>query len=266
VGAGTTVVQIDVEANGIGGEVACDLPVIGDAKLTVAALLQALNGPAQTGWRTPEMAQRIAAGRWRDVAFEPSARSGYVDPRTVSLEIARRLPADILVAVDSGHFLGWPAFYFDPPDARSWVFVNAFQAVGLGLGNAIGAAVAGGERLTVAALGDGGTFLALQELETAARLRLRLLVVVYDDAAYGAEVHHFRTLGEDVAFAQFPDVDLAAIAVACGARAQVVRSPGDLAVLDEWLATGAGAGPLVLDAKVDPEVVAEWLEDAFKAD
>ena len=46
------------------------------------------------------------------------------------------------MAVDSGHFLGYPSMYLDVPDARAWVFPNGFQAVGLGLGNAIGAAIA----------------------------------------------------------------------------------------------------------------------------
>ena len=56
------------------------------------------------------------------------------------------------------------------PTPAAWVFPNGFQAVGLGLGNAIGAAIARPDRTTVAAIGDGGAFMALAELETAARL------------------------------------------------------------------------------------------------
>ena len=237
------------------------LGILGDARLTAAALLVALE--PRPGWRTPELAARIAAGRWRDEPYADAGTETFIDPRTLSIALADLLPADVTVAVDSGHFTGWPAFYLDVPDARSWLFVNAFQAVGLGLGNAIGAAVARPGRVTVAALGDGGTFLALQELETAARLGLRLLVVVYDDSAYGAEVHHFRTLGEDVAPAQFPDADIAAIARACGAEGIVVRSAADLAPVAEWLRDGTG--PLVVDAKVNPQICADWLPEAFKA-
>ena len=76
------------------------------------------------------------------------------------------------MAVDSGHFLGYPSMYLDVPDARAWLFANGFQAVGLGLGNAIGAAIGRPDRPTVAAIGDGGAFMALAELETAARLKL----------------------------------------------------------------------------------------------
>ena len=155
--------------------------------------------------------------------------------------------------------------YIDVPDARNWIFANGFQAVGLGLGNAIGAAIAKPDTTTVAAIGDGGAFLALQELETAARLKLgNLLVLIYDDSAYGAEVHHFAPMGHDVSKVRFPDADLAGIAQAAGAKAKTVRSPDDLSVIDDWLADRSGH-PLVLDAKVNPTICAEWLEEAFRA-
>src|SRR5439155_21653558 len=128
-------------------------------------------------WRSPELAGQIATRRWRDEPYEEARGDEYIDPRTLSRALADLLPDDVCVTVDSGHFMGYPSFYLEVPDARSWVFVNAFQAVGLGLGNAIGAAVARPERITVAALGDGGAFLALQELETGARRGLGLVGV-----------------------------------------------------------------------------------------
>jgi thiamine pyrophosphate-dependent acetolactate synthase large subunit-like protein len=105
--------------------------------------------------------------------------------------------------------------------------------------------------------------LALQELDSLARLDLPMLVVVYDDAAYGAEVHHFRPLGEAVDLAQFPDTDLAAMARGAGCEAMTVRSLDDLDGIRDWL--GRRAGPLVVDVKVDPDVVADWLAEAFQS-
>jgi thiamine pyrophosphate-dependent acetolactate synthase large subunit-like protein len=173
------------------------------------------------------------------------------------------LPRDRAIPVASGHFLGSPSMFFDVPDARAWVFPNGFQAVGLGLGNAIGAAIARPNRPTVAAIGDGGAFMALAELETAARLKLMLLVVIYDDAAYGAEVHHFAPMGQDVSLVRFPDADLAGIARAAGAKAATVRRTEHLGVVEDWLVNPHG--PLVLDVKVNPTICAEWLEEAFRA-
>jgi thiamine pyrophosphate-dependent acetolactate synthase large subunit-like protein len=167
------------------------------------------------------------------------------------------------VAIDSGHFMGYPAMYLRVPDERGFVFTQAFQAVGLGLGTAIGAAVARPDRLTVAALGDGGTMLGLPDLETVARLDLRMLIVVYNDAAYGAEVHHFGPHGHPLHLVQFPDVDFAALGRAVGLRGLTVRNVGDLDAVSAWLEAGAEPG-MVLDAKVVPTVVAEWLEEAFR--
>ena len=114
-----------------------------------------------------------------------------------------------------------------------------------------------------AALGDGGAMMGLPEIETAARLRLPILFVVYDDAAYGAEVHHFRPMGHPVETVQFPDADFAAIARGAGAEGVVVRTLADLDPVRAWL--DRRDRPLLVDAKVDPDVVAEWLEEAFRA-
>ena len=261
------VVQIDTEARAIGRNRAADIAILGDAKATARALTAELERRAHqnTGFRTPQIAQQIAKRRWRDEPYEDASSDEYIDPRTLTKAVNAALPSDRAVAVDSGHFLGYPAMYLDVPDPHAWVFPNGFQAVGLGLGNAIGAAIANPERPTIAAIGDGGAFMALAELETAARLHLgNLLVVIYDDAAYGAEVHHFAPMGHDVSLVQFPDADLAKIAAAAGARAQTVRNPDELTIINDWLEERWGH-PLVLDAKVDPTICAEWLEEAFRA-
>ena len=153
--------------------------------------------------------------------------------------------------------MGWPAMYLRVPDAQGFVFPQAFQCVGLGLGNAIGAAVARPDRLVVATVGDGGALLSLPELETLGRLGLPLLVVIYDDAAYGAEVHHFRPLGQAVDLAQFPQTDFPGLAEAAGCEATT-----DLDGVRDWLPRRDR--PLVLDARVDPDICAEWLEEAFR--
>ncbi len=262
---GARVAQLDADARAIGRNRPADVAVIGDAKAGVRALREELErrGHAGAGLRTPELAEQIAAHRWQHEPYEDASTDEWIDPRTLTIALNRILPPGRVIAVDSGHFLGYPSMYLDVADPRAWLFVNGFQAVGLGLGNAIGAAIARPDVPTVAAIGDGGAFMSLAEIETAARLKLTLLVVIYDDAAYGAEVHHFASMGHDVSLVRFPDADLAAIATAAGAKAATVRNTDDLAVVEEWLVNPHG--PLVLDAKVNPTICAEWLEEAFRA-
>ena len=147
------------------------------------------------------------------------------------------------------------------PDAAGFCFTQSFQSSGLGLATAMGAALARPDRVPVAALGDGGFLMGIAELETAVRLGMGLLVMVYDDAGYGAEFHHFPD--DDHGTVRFPDTDLAAIAAGFGCAAATVRAPADLAVVREWLA-GPRDRPLVLDAKVRADEPSWWLAEAFK--
>jgi thiamine pyrophosphate-dependent acetolactate synthase large subunit-like protein len=258
---GARVAQVDLDGDAIGAYRPVELGVIGDARATAEVLVAALHDHSSAR-RTPALAAEIAAGGWRDDPYEDRAAPGRLDPRTLTIALDAMLPLERTVVVDSGHFMGWPSMYLRVPDAAGFVFPQAFQCVGLALGNAIGAALARPDRLTVAALGDGGALMALPELETLGRLKLPLLVVIYDDAAYGAEVHHFRPMGEAVDLAQFPDTNFAALAEAAGCRGLEARSVDDLEGVRKWLATRDG--PLVLDARVDPDICADWLEEAFR--
>jgi thiamine pyrophosphate-dependent acetolactate synthase large subunit-like protein len=86
--------------------------------------------------------------------------------------------------------------------------------------------------------------------------------VVYDDAAYGAEVHHFGP-DEDLATVVIPDTDLAAIARGFGATGLTVRRLADLAPVAGWLASEPVA-PLVIDAKIASDGGSWWLAEAFR--
>jgi thiamine pyrophosphate-dependent acetolactate synthase large subunit-like protein len=264
--AGARIVQVDVDPLAPGRLHRCDRGIVADAATAARAFAAAVVGQRENA-RTAANAELIASRRWRDEPFEDTSTDAFVDPRALTIALDDLLPAERTVATDSGHFLGFPSEYLAVPDERGFVFPNAFQSVGLGLGAAIGAAVARPDRLCIAAVGDGGTMMALAELETAARLELPMAIVVYNDSAYGAEVHHFGPMGHEVDLTQFPDVDFAAIARAAGAEAITVRSVADLVPFEDWLARrdGGTVGPIVIDAKVTPTVVAEWLADAFSA-
>ena len=260
IGPGAKVVQVDVDPEALGAHRPVDAAVVADAAATARALLEA--GVQGAGVRDDALAAEIAAGSWRDDAYEDAGADGRMDPRTLSITLDALLPPERTVAVDSGHFMGFPPMYLRVPDPAGFVFTQAFQSIGLGLASGMGAAIARPDRLTVACLGDGGALMALPELETLARLRLPMLVVVYDDAAYGAEVHHFRPQGHPVELVQFPDTNFAALAEAAGARGLTVRGEEDLAAIEPWLAERDG--PLVVDAKITPDFCAEWLEEAFR--
>ncbi|WP_432563591.1 thiamine pyrophosphate-binding protein [Kineococcus sp. SYSU DK003] len=267
IGPGAVVVQVDLEDESLGANRPVDLGVLGDVAQTatdVLAELLARDEKPVEGYRTPEVGDRIAASvRWVDVETPDLSTATTIDPRVLSRELDRRLPAERVVAVDSGNFMGYPSAYLAVPDEQGFCFTQAFQSIGLGLATGIGAALARPDRLPVVGTGDGGLLMAVSELETAVRLGLGLLVVCYDDAAYGAEVHHFGPGGADVSTVTFPDTDIAAIGRGFGAEGVVVRSVADLDALDAWLA-GPRRVPFVLDAKIATDGGAWWLAEAFR--
>jgi acetolactate synthase I/II/III large subunit len=259
------VAQVDLEAEQLGVNHRVDVGVAGDVASVAAACAASLaTGVAPTGYRTPEVRARIEAeGRWALVSYMDEGADGLIDPRTLSIGLDDLLPAERTVVVDSGNFMGYPSTFLSVPDAAGFVFTQAYQSIGLGLGNALGAAVARPDRLTVAALGDGGYLMAAAELVTAATLGVPLLIVVYNDAAYGAEVHHFGRDGHVLDTVRFPDRDLAAIGRGYGLDGVTVRSLADLAVVRQWV-KGPRERPLVVDAKVVSEHGSWWLEEAFR--
>jgi thiamine pyrophosphate-dependent acetolactate synthase large subunit-like protein len=200
--------------------------------------------------------------RWRDVPYDDWGDGRLIDPRTLTIALDDLLPAERVVAVDSGNFMGYPSMFLEVPDAHGFCFTQAYQSIGLGLSTAIGAALARPDRLPVAALGDGGFMMAAQELDTVRRLELPMVVVVYDDGGYGAEVHHFG-LDARLDTVRFPPTDHAAIARGYGFDAITVRAPADLGPVEVWL-RGDQRRPLLVDAKVAGPHGSWWLEEAFR--
>ncbi|MGH3199546.1 MAG: thiamine pyrophosphate-binding protein [Streptosporangiaceae bacterium] len=278
-----TLVQVDDDATAIGVHRPVHLGVLGDVAETARAARSALGaegrpgdrggetqpvrdekslGPA--GYRTAELRERIADQvRWRDVAYQDEGDGERIDPRTLSIALDDLLPAERTVAVDSGNFMGYPSMYLSVPDEAAFCFTQAFQSIGLGLATAIGAAIARPDRLAVAALGDGGALMGVSELETIARLGLPMVVVVYDDEAYGAEVHHFGPDGDPLEVVRFPPTDIAAIGRGFGFEGVTVREAADLAPVRGWL-DGPRERPLLIDAKVMSAHGSWWLEEAFR--
>jgi thiamine pyrophosphate-dependent acetolactate synthase large subunit-like protein len=272
IGPDATVVQVDHDQAAIGAHRPVQLGVTGDVSVTAQAAADALSpvvggtgaGGDEGGYRTSALRDRIAGEvRWRDVPYADEGDGSHIDPRTLTIALDDLLPAERIVAVDSGNFMGYPSMYLSVPDADGFCFTQAYQSIGLGLASAIGSAIARPGRLAVAALGDGGALMGISELETVVRLGLPMVIVVYDDAAYGAEVHHFGPDGDSLDTVRFPQADIAEIGRGFGCAGVTVRHTGDLGPVREWL-DGPRDRPLVIDAKITSERGSWWLEEAFR--
>jgi acetolactate synthase I/II/III large subunit len=112
-------------------------------------------------------------------------RPGFVSPQAAILSIRAAMePSDILISDVGAHKL-WLGRLFPAYAPNTVIISNGFATMGIGLPGAISAALAQPERRAVTVSGDGGFMMNVQEMETATRLGLRVVVVVWVDGAYG---------------------------------------------------------------------------------
>ncbi|MDQ1131333.1 thiamine pyrophosphate-binding protein [Microbacterium sp. SORGH_AS_0888] len=260
---GTRVFQVDVAPTAthphVGGYVRGDAA---DIARTLVERLRDLSA-APSGWR-----ERVdlSSARAHD-AGDGIAPDGRLDPRSAAARIGELLPADRVVVSDGGHFIGWANMYWPvaAPD-RMLMVGTAYQSIGLGFPSVPGAALARPTSTVVLSTGDGGGLMALADLESAVRVAGgRGLAVVWNDAAYGAEVNLYGLKGLAEAPMRIPEVDFAGLTRAVGARGETIRRVEDLEVLGEWADTPASERPfLLLDLRVSERVIAPYQQEIIR--
>ncbi len=265
---GTRVYQVDVTASAthahVGGFVR------GDARLVAEELLARLGGPGLESDTAP-------TPRWRTTAEVAEARrreqgeefgpDGRLDPRTAAQRLTELLPADRVVVTDGGHFIGWTNMYWPvaSPD-RFMMIGTAYQAIGQGWPSVVGATIARPEQTIVLCTGDGGGLMAIPDLESAVRVAQgRGCAVVWNDAAYGAEVNLYGLKGLAQGPMRIPEVNFAGVAEAIGAEGLVVRSLADLERVGQWAAEDAATRRfLLIDLRICGTIIAPFQQEIIR--
>jgi acetolactate synthase I/II/III large subunit len=246
-------VQIDLQPSIVmGNGKRADHYLRGDARLTVEAIEQQLagDGVSSTGFRTAEVRGMLSE-------YDPDPReftidAGTVDPRRAAAILDEGLPSEVGVVHGTGHCSGITAFFMRKPRDLTWA-INTFGCIGQAVPTAIGAAVARPGKPMAVVDGDAGTIMHAAELDTAARLGVKLLIAVFNDEALGAEYQKFVSKKMDASASAIPTPDLGAVARAFGLRGQMCTTLDEVkAGVDEFM---AGDGPMLLDIRVSRSVV-----------
>lgn len=271
-GRGTKVVRIDrdpVNAPKTAREVE-HLLLRGDARELLGSLIARLgNAPAgQHAWRD-DISGLEAGGALRvrdrgESGPDGLCADGRLDPRAVADRLAALLPEDRHVTSDGGHFIGWANMFWPVASPERMIMVGtAFQSIGLGFSTVAGVAAAAPDSTVVVTTGDGGGLMAIADLETTIRTTKSCVIVVWNDGAYGAEVHLYGAMGLDETPMRIPGVNFAGMATALGATGVSVHTLADLDALDEWREAGA-QGTILLDCRVSSTVVAPYQREIQK--
>jgi acetolactate synthase-1/2/3 large subunit len=256
------VIHVDVDPAVMGVTYRVDVPLVADAKLALAAL-----GEALEPFRRPIDGAAVAQARAaKFAAFGALAESGDtpIKPERVVAELTRQLDADAIVVADPGTPCPYFSAYYPVRRAGRHFFSNrAHGALGYSLAAAVGAHVGRPAVKTVAVMGDGSFGMCAGELETLARLRLPITLVVIANAVYG-----WIKAGQKTGYAaryfsvDFGVTDHAKVAQAFGIAAWRVTQPAQLAgALRQALAHD---GPALVDIVCQPlhearAPVSEWV-------
>lgn len=252
------IIHVDADRDRIGRFYWADVAVVGDAAVVCQQLLEALPPREQEAKPLHSVENRQSLADFDPATdFEPANTRWSLDPRTLACELDRLLPTNRAIVTDNGNFFGFIPPHMTVPSPDRFKLSSDFSVIGLGMGTAIGTAIARPDSCTVLFVGDGALLMSLGELETLARLDVPLVVVVMNDAAYGAERHFLELRGFSGKQAMFPDTDFAAVAEAFALEAATVRTVADLQAVGPQLM--GRETPFVLDCKVNPDVVAPFL-------
>ena len=242
---GAKIVHIDVDGSELNKTVNSVCGLRGDVKLTLQKLLPLINEDKKEEWMKKVNAFRVEEETYLD------NREGLT-PRRVILTLNKHLGENTAVCTDVGQHQMWSAQSLNFKTSRRFASSGGLGTMGYGFGAAIGAAYGTGER-SVLITGDGSFGMNLNELATAVRYNVPVVVIIMNNGVLGM-VRQWQTLFYDKHYSNSVlqrKTDFAAFARSFGADGEAVTTPEEL---DEALAKAFKTeGPYIIDCKIDKD-------------
>ncbi len=260
------VIHLDIDPAVIGTNYRVDVPLVGDAKLALAALNELLESGAHPVKRPLDAAAVHKAKEQKFAKFNALAASDEtpIKPERVVAELAKALDPEAIVVADPGTPCPYLSAYFPVRGTGRRLFSNrAHGALGYSMSAAVGAHFGRPHAKCVSVMGDGSFGFTSGELETIVRHKLPITFLVISNGVYG-----WIKAGQKTGFQQryfsvdFETTDHAAVASAYGVKSWRVTEPKALAkALTAALAHG---GPSLVDIVCQPlhearAPVSEWV-------
>lgn len=250
------IIHIDIDGTEVGRNYEAHR-LVGDARLALEALSLALSKEdlASRQAARASLEARIAKARTKGVTEAVNMRSDNTPlrPERVMEELDSRIGTNTIVVADASYSSLWILGFLTAREAgQRFLTPRGLAGLGWGLPLGLGAKVGAPDRKVVAVVGDGGFAHCWQELETAKRMGLDIVVIVLNNGILGFQKHaELVKFGAHTNAIDFTPVDHAAIANAVGVSGLRIETPDELALaLDEAM---TGGGVRVLDVVIDPD-------------
>lgn len=254
--AGAKIIQVDLDENELGKIYPIEVGIVGDAKITLQAILQLVRGRApgiQPFLETPRIKRLLKIRREWEEKMMPHWTSNKVPiqfPRLL-YDLRQALPRETIVAGESGGTHMWFEHAF--VGLEHTTYLGGWHAMGAEFCESLGAKVAAADRIIVCLTGDGSMMMSLQELATAAKYNIAILCVVTHNAHFGnmrqSQIVRYggRFIGTDL-----PIPNLARVAVELGCHGERIEKPQEIiAAVKRALASGK---PALLEVVMDTAV------------
>ncbi|NYS25360.1 thiamine pyrophosphate-binding protein [Rhodobacteraceae bacterium 2376] len=247
------VIQIDDDPPVIRhGQVPARQHVVADAALALTAITDGLGAQRTGDWDVADYGGRVRSEP-ADTHPRPDGDSSLLDPRAVAVALSQHTPPTWAHVGAAGH-CSYFATHIHGRGPHQFLTIREFGAIGNGLSYAIGQWAADPDRPVMLTEGDGGFLMHVQELETIMRYRMKILVCIFNDGAFGSEIHKLRADGVPDHGAIFGFGDLAAIARGFGLEGHVVTDLAQIPALAR--AFDDGDGPALWDIRVSDRIMA----------
>jgi pyruvate dehydrogenase (quinone)/pyruvate oxidase len=242
--------QIEADPVRAGARIPTSLPVVGDSKETLRALLPLLKPRSES----PLLAkyQREMNSWRRNMAALEDAGRDPVAPQYLMATVSELASDDAILTCDSGTIATWAARHWTIRGDRQFYLSGNLATMAPGLPYAIGIQHAFPGRQVIAFVGDGGFAMLMAEFLTAIQHQLPIKVVINNNNALGQILWEQMILGYPEHGVRYPEpfADYAAFATANGALGAKVTAPGDLRGAVQLALSHPG--PALLDVNVNP--------------
>ncbi len=225
---GTKVIHVNNFAASVDDVYFPHLDVVGDIANTVERLTARL-GPSES-WDL-SFFERVKVEVDLHVSERSEVDTFPIIPQHLVAQVRKAMPSDGIITLDNGVYKIWFARNYQAHQPNTVLLDNARATMGAGLPSAIGAKIVSPDSKVMAICGDGGFMMNSQEMETAVRLGMDIVVLVLRDDAYGMIKWKQAGLGLPVFGLDFGNPDFVRYAESYGAHGHRVESTNQLPVL-----------------------------------